>query len=414
MTPATLLIELAEKMGLIASAAVLAVLFPPLRKRLLRHGRRSDKLAALALGLGLSCWGSFLGLSVLGTDINVRAIGIFIAALLGGFKAGTAAGIGAGLFSGWLSGHEIWAWVLLASTAEGAMAGYVSKYHDYLWSGFRLIPTTFAIQLIGLLLVGVGLTVGGDLDTFLPAWPAHAFKLAVNTAGVALFVAVTRLIIGREQAEVALIAAQRDADLAKLETLRRQLEPHFLFNALNTIRALIRISPEQARERVADLADLYRYVLSHPSDATIEQEVAHALAYLHIEQSRLGNARLHLSANVQSEVADIHIPALTLQPLAENAVRHGVGRHERGSISIKAQRVNDQDGVELCVEQSHEGLAQPSQQGHGVGLENLRKRMRHRFGERARLDLDVFEGGSRATLRIPDTTAATRPIDDIT
>ncbi len=402
MTPATLLIELAEKMALIAAAALLAVLFPPLRKRLLRLGQRSDKLAALVLGLGLSCWGSFLGLHVLGTDINVRAIGIFIAALLGGFKVGAAAGIGAGLFSGWLNAPDIWVWVLLASAAEGAVAGWVSKYHESLFSGLKLIPTTLAIQLVGLGLVGLGLSLGGELDTFLPTWPAHLFKLMVNTAGVALFVAVARLIIGRERAEVELVAAQRDADLAKLEALRKQLEPHFLFNALNTIRALIRKSPDQARERVADLADLYRYLLSHPTDATVAQEVAHAMAYLKIEQSRLGSDRLELADHVTDDASELQLPALTLQPLVENAIRHGVGRFARGRIEVSAERAGDT--LLLRVDESHEGKAQPTQRGHGVALDNLRKRLAHRFERRAELTLDVNAHGSRVLIRIPDLT----------
>ncbi|MCZ7677300.1 MAG: hypothetical protein M5U28_00370 [Sandaracinaceae bacterium] len=85
---ATLLIELTEKMGLLAAAALVAVLFPPLRNRLLGLGRRRDKLAAVVLGLGLSAWGAMLGLSVGGEHINVRAIGVLIAAILGGWKAG--------------------------------------------------------------------------------------------------------------------------------------------------------------------------------------------------------------------------------------------------------------------------------------------------------------------------------------
>src|SRR5688500_2327986 len=98
MTPATLLVELAEKMGLLAAAALLAVLFPPLRNRLLGVGQRVDKLAAVGLGLGLSVWGAMLGLHVAGEDINVRAIGILIAAILGGWKSGLLAGLGGGLF----------------------------------------------------------------------------------------------------------------------------------------------------------------------------------------------------------------------------------------------------------------------------------------------------------------------------
>lgn len=183
-----------------------------------------------------------------------------------------------------------------------------------------------------------------------------------------------------------------------------------MFNALNTIRALIRKSPDQARERVADLADLYRYLLSHPADATVEQEVAHALAYLHIEQSRLGADRVTLHANVSKDVASVQLPALTLQPLVENAIRHGVGRHERGRVEILAER--QQGAVVLRVEEQHEGTPQPPPKGHGVALENLRKRMEHRFGSDAKLALEIANNRSCATLRIPivnDTSAATSP-----
>src|SRR5690606_38211955 len=105
-------------------------------------------------------------------------------------------------------------------------------------------PTTLSIQLIHIALVGIGLFAAGDAARYAPAWPAHLVKMVANAAGVTLFMGVARLIVQREEAAVALVEARRTADQAALESLRRRLEPHFLFNALNAIRATIRTSPD--------------------------------------------------------------------------------------------------------------------------------------------------------------------------
>lgn len=402
MTFATLLIELAEKMGLLAAAALVAVLFPPLRNRLLGVGRRVDKLAAVALGLGLSMWGAMLGLHVAGEDINVRAIGILIAAILGGWKAGVLAGVGGGLFYAFLVDSETAPWVLLASVTDGALAGLVAERYPRWVQGPRVLVTAIKVQAIHIGLVGVSLLLVGSAERYIPAWPAHAVKLVVNAAGVTLFVLVARLALTREERGIALAQAQAAANQAALEALRRRLEPHFLFNALTAIRATIRRDPDAARELVSDLADLYRYLLSHPEDAPLRAEVEHASAYLAIERARLGAGRVSVEVDLPAELESLQVPALLLQPLVENAVRHGIARRSGpGRIRIAARR--ELRDLVIEVEDEAEGAGvPPNERGAGIALATLRERLERRFGaDRAAIDLAIHERGARASVRIP-------------
>ena len=187
--------------------------------------------------------------------------------------------------------------------------------------------TAIGVQVFHLAIVGFGLILVGHAGRYLPAWPAHLIKLLVNAAGVTLFVEVSRLVVQREEAAVALVEARAAADQAALESLRRRLEPHFLFNSLNVLRATIRIDPMRARELVSHLADLYRYLLSHPGDAPLRAEVNHARSYLEIEAARLGDDRLQRRGRARSAAWRIAwCPRCCLQPLVENAVKHGIGK----------------------------------------------------------------------------------------
>ncbi len=403
MTPATLLIELAEKMGLLAAAALLAVLIPPLRNRILGVGQRRDKLAAVALGLGLSAWGAHLGLQAFGDDVNVRAIGIFIAAILGGWKAGLLAGVGAGVFYASLTDGETAPWVIVASVVDGVVAGLIAERRPDWVQGPRVFATTLGVQALHIAIVGVGLLAIGHAERYVPAWPAHVVKVLVNAAGVTLFVLVARLVVTREESAVALANARADADKATLDALRRRLEPHFLFNALTAIRATIRRDPAAARELVSDLADLYRYLLSHPHDAPLRAEIDHASAYLAIERVRLGEERFRVEVDVPSSLEARRVPALLLQPLVENAVRHGVGRREGPGVVRIAAR-DDAGALVVDVEDRAPGPLLPADEHadhHGIALATLRERLARLFGAGATLELVTEPDGARARVRLP-------------
>ncbi|HJL16335.1 MAG TPA: histidine kinase [Sandaracinaceae bacterium LLY-WYZ-13_1] len=398
---ATLLIELAEKMGLLAAAALVAVLIPPLRNRLLGVGRRRDKLAAVALGLVLAAWGAMLGFHVGGEHINVRAIGVLIAAILGGWKAGALAGLGGGLFYAALVDPETAPWVLAASITDGVLAGLVAERRPTWFQGWRVFVSSIGIQAIHLVVVGVGLLAVGHAARYIPAWPAHLVKLVVVASGVTLFVTVARLVVSREEQAVALVEARAAADAAALESLRRRLEPHFLFNALNVLRATIRRDPGRARELVSDLADLYRYLLSHPDQATLSEEMEHAQAYLAIERARLGDERLAVAVELPPALARLTVPPLLLQPLVENAVKHGIGRRDGpGRVQLRARA--DDDALVIEVEDAAHGRRLPPvESGSGIALSTLRRRLARRYGDAASLELRPTDEGMRAVVRLP-------------
>lgn len=416
MATTTMLVELAEKMGLLAAAALLAVLYPPLRKRVLGEGDRRDKLAAALFGLVLSIWGALLGFEVSGEHFNVRAIGVLIAALLGGPKAGLLAGLGGGLFYAWRVDTETAPWVLVASIVDGGLAGLVAQQRpDAVRTAPRVFAVSLGIQAIHIVIVGVALLAIGHAERYVPAWPAHLVKLLVNAAGVALFVAVARIVVAREEQAVALSAARAAADQAALEALRRRLEPHFLFNALTAVRATIRLDPDRARELVTDLADLYRYLLSHPDQAPLASEVEHASSYLAIERARLGEERLRVEVDVPEALGRQTVPALLLQPLVENAVKHGIARHSGpGVVRIGARRA---DAGQLVIvvqnESSGEALPPPERDdGAGIALRTLRERLARGYHGQATLELEVGESRAEARVSMPRTTLDDGALED--
>jgi LytS/YehU family sensor histidine kinase len=345
---------------------------------------------------------------VSGEHFNVRAIGVLVAALLGGPKAGLIAGLGGGLFYASRVDAETAPWVLVASMIDGGLAGLVAKHRpEAVKSAPRVFAVSLGIQAIHIVLVGVALLAIGHAERYVPAWPAHLVKLLVNAAGVALFVAVARVVVTREEQAVALSEARAAADHAALEALRRRLEPHFLFNALTAIRASIRRDPDRARELVADLADLYRYLLSHPDQAPLASEVEHASSYLAIERARLGEERLRVELDVPEALGRETVPALLLQPLVENAVKHGIARHAGPGVVRVRARIDEWDRLEIEIENESEGPTLPPPErddGAGIAFRTLRERLARGYRGDADLTLTVEESRAVARVSIPRTT----------
>lgn len=401
-------IELAEKIGLLATAGLLAVLVPPMRNRLLGVGRPRDRLVAVLFGIFLAMWGAKMGDVWLGYHVNTRAIGVFIAAALGGTRAGVVCGVIVGLFYVFrvqpdLSGPLVDAGLvgIVASTLQGLVAGMIVDRKPRSFLGWNAFPTSVGVQVVTLVLVGLGVAVAGKGAAYYAAWPAMLVQLVGSAAGITLFLGVARLVLAREESAVQLVEARAAADTFELQALRRRLEPHFLFNALNTLRATIRKDPKQARELVSDLADLYRYLLHHPEDAPLASEVAHACAYLAIERARLGEGRLSVETDVPEELGELRVPALLLQPLVENAVKHGVAaRDGAGMVRLVAKRDDDALVIEVCDRGSGRPLGAVTG-GSGIALDTLRERLGKRFEGEATLELAPSDGGMCARIRLP-------------
>ena len=181
-----------------------------------------------------------------------------------------------------------------------------------------------------------------------------------------------------------------------------QLQPHFLFNTLNAIAALMHKDLRLADKMLARLGDLLRATLENPAaqEATLRQELAFLRPYLEIEQARLGS-RLTVSTDVPVELLEAQLPFLVMQPLVENAIRHGIApRVGPGRLDIRARRQNGR----LSVEIADDGLGMPPNgcAREGIGISNTRARLRGLYGNEQSLDLERGpEGGVTATVTLP-------------
>ena len=391
--------ELFEKLSLIATAGLLVVLVPPLRNRLLGVGRPRDIGVVVIFGVLFSLWGSTMGFEWLGHHLNLRAIGIMIAGILGGPRAGALTGLLGGGFYVTRVVPEAFPWALIASVLDGWLAGRMSVRRERMFVGWRVLGAAALVQLAGLIVIGAGMIFSGSNP--IEALPSLVAQLAGVAAGVALFVNVALVVISRQEQAVALVEAQAAANALSLTALRSRLEPHFLFNALNTLRATIRRDPERARALVSDLADLYRYLLHHPHDASLINEVEHASAYLAIEKARLGEERLAVQTSIDESVRDIRVPALLLQPIVENAVKHGITpKQGLGKITIRASDLGERLRIEVedQADGPHHG---PSTKGSGLALQTLRKRLDQQYDGQADLRLSQLERGTLVTVELP-------------
>jgi hypothetical protein len=193
----------------------------------------------------------------------------------------------------------------------------------------------------------------------------------------------------------------RALQLSELRLLKSQLNPHFLFNALNTVRSLIADNPSRAQSAVTHLANTLRYTLSSRQDelVTISQELDIVADYLELESMRFED-RLRIEIHVPPDAAGVRIPVMLLQTLVENAIKHGIAELPSGGL-LRISAVL-RDGM-LILEVENPRLAAPARLAHeGVGLRNAHDRLRLLFGERASLELDLSKPATAtARLRIP-------------
>lgn len=194
---------------------------------------------------------------------------------------------------------------------------------------------------------------------------------------------------------------QQQAELrARIESLQARIRPHFLFNSLNSIASLILSNPVRAEQAVLDLSDLFRASLAKPGTLVRWQdELELAKRYLSIERYRLGE-RLQLEWTVEGVPLDLPIPQLTLQPLLENALIHGIQpRIEGGLVQVQATY---QNGVfELCVSNPYQVDSERSSGGTRQALVNIDARLTALFGPRASLSVDRRDGRHFTCLRYP-------------
>jgi two-component system LytT family sensor kinase len=199
---------------------------------------------------------------------------------------------------------------------------------------------------------------------------------------------------------------------ARLDALQRQINPHFLFNTLNSITSLVRSQPELAREMIVKLANILRVLLKdREAFVPFREELAFTDDYLDIEVVRFG-AKLRVVKEIAPETLDVMVPGMLLQPLIENSIKHGLEpRISGGTITLRSRIDEDgmlvveveDDGVGMSIERNDvSGAEALVRQGAGIGMKNVRERMEVQYGSTASVEINSRPGrGTKVTLRMP-------------
>ncbi|NAW80458.1 sensor histidine kinase [Vibrio sp. V43_P6S15P86] len=190
----------------------------------------------------------------------------------------------------------------------------------------------------------------------------------------------SQILYGDYQQQQALLAQ------AEIKLLHAQVNPHFLFNALNTISAITRRDPDKARELIQNLSHFFRSNLKQNiNTVTLKEELAHVTSYLSIEKARFTD-RLEVEIDIQPELLDIKLPSFTLQPLVENAIKHGISNMlEGGKVHIYSEA--HPQGHLITVEDNAGSFEPPKENHSGLGLEIVDKRLTNQFGSDASLKI---------------------------
>lgn len=242
--------------------------------------------------------------------------------------------------------------------------------------GFRVVPSAAWLALAGIVIV----------------FPIiHGTETALR---------YYRRLQEKEQLEERLRALTTQAEL---RALKAQINPHFLFNTLNTVAQLIHTEPARAEATIERLADMFRYIMagSERGLVPLTEELAFVDSYLEIEKARFGE-RLHVNRQIATHVLSVPVPSLILQPLVENAVRHGQGYDGQVNLSIYVQP----DAGQMSITIADQGPGMPSkhtmERAAGLGLRNVDQRLRKTYGEAYGLEIKENEPqGAVVTVRIP-------------
>ena len=276
---------------------------------------------------------------------------------------------------------------------------------------FRLVLTHFtAAALVSFLWIELGKLIALGLARFAPfrdLFSRYSTALpVVFAAGILLYllaVADFYIILAVEanrEAQARVMQSTVLARDAELKALKAQVNPHFLFNSLNSISALTSIDPAKAREMCLLLAEFLRMTLGLGEKSTIPLgEELHLLEnFLAIERVRFGH-RLEMRKNIQEQSKTAQIPALLLQPLVENAVTHGIANLlDGGTISLTARTTTDH--LTIIIENTCDPDATAIRRG-GLGLRNVRSRLEARYGKEADMRVTTEAGNFKVQLTLP-------------
>lgn len=289
-------------------------------------------------------------------------------------------------------------WVILSTLALlYALQRPLSRVH---WRWVFLAGLLLLLSMTVLVHVAAGWLLSGPSRQVSPGW----LESALRAAGIALVVYLlgAAALLNHVRAQHLALKAKQ----AELESLLARTHPHFLFNTLNTGIALLHHRPEAAERLLLDLSDLFRAALGGPRIVGLGDELDLTRRYLAIEELRLG-PRLQVTWEVPAQLPDLRLPALSLQPLIENAVRHGIEpRMEGGRIDVVVEDDGDAVRITVCNDLPTRPGDGSRHGGHGVGQPSVASRIEAMTGGQGSLTTSVVDGRYMATIRMPQVTTS--------
>jgi two-component system LytT family sensor kinase len=435
MEPRLILIHLLIKLGVAAAVSSSLVRSLEFKSLLFREERTLRQKIYLVLWFGLpimvGVWIRTVQKNFLGGDLNFETT--ILLGMVGGRLTGSLGGVLMG-FPALL--HQEWAtlpFLLLCGFISGQFRTMALDKDD-IWSFtpfidqsiFRLIrrnlprPRLFDWQIIFFTTV-IGLRfVQTELFGYLHPGAIFALESPDNWWVESAIYAASMMAIGIElkifnsvRIQIKLEEQERLLLHARMEALQNQINPHFLFNTLNSISSLVRFDPDMAREMIFKLATILRRLLSSgEAFVPLREEFEFIDNYLDIEVVRFGRDKLRVVKEFDPASLDVVVPSMLLQPLVENSIKHGLGpKVEGGSIFLRS-RVNDS---RLIIEVEDDGVGMGGAQleessswaGMGIGMANISERLQVLYGDTARMTIDSHAGkGTLIRIRLPLVEAA--------
>jgi two-component system LytT family sensor kinase len=424
-----ILVNLLIKLGVAAAVASALVRSVEFKSLLFREERNAKQKIYLVLWIGiplaLGVWVRFSVRSFLAGDLS------FETALILGVIGGRICGISGGALVALPAVfHGEWAtlpFAVLCGFVAGQLRTFVTDKEE-IWSFSPFIdlsiyrwirrnlprPRLFDWQIMFFLTI-VGLRfVHSELSRFFPSL-TYSLESPNLWVEVAIY-ATSIMVVGTElkiwnsvRIQIKLEEQERLLLHARMEALQNQINPHFLFNTLNSVSSLVRFDPDTARELIIKLATILRRLL-HSTDAFVplRDEVEFIDNYLDIEVVRFGRDKLRVIKELDSNSLDVMVPSMLLQPLVENSIKHGLAsKVEGGSIFLRSHLANSS----LVIEVEDDGVGMASANfleppsglgGNGIGMANVAERLKVLYGDAARMTVDSHQGkGTLVRLRLP-------------
>ena len=424
------LITLLVKLGVVASLASILVRWTAVKRMLMRETRTMNQRLKLSLWFS-AIFGASVATRVLrsydAADLGLE--GSLLAGLLGGYVTGLLSGILISL-PAMINGEHMTMPLLAGVGVLGGLLRDLAPDPEDIWrfspffdlSIYRLIRpsqihrrTIYHLALFAAILLAEFLRQSLGFLATRSQWPFGPFYLRPPTPNfwgnaavyvTTLFAVTLPLKIwNNTRNEAKLEEQERMLIQARLDALTSQINPHFLFNTLNSVSSLIRTSPNQARVMVLKLSNILRRLLrKHDHFSPLREELSFIEDYLSIEVMRFGD-KLHFEPDIDPETLDMLVPSMLLQPLVENCIKHGLGvKVEGGTIRLRTRRAETR--LHLTVEDDGVGIAEAKLATlleQGIGVSNVNERLKVLFGSDYRMYIDSQPGrGTRIEIEVPE------------